>query len=149
MSQEPMGKKDREDRKRKAKMEKAERKKEREANRSKGADLDSMMAWIDEDGNITNTPPDPNKKKKEIDLEEIQLGAAKRDPVQTGTTEKTGTVTFFNEAKGYGFIVDSQSKQSIFVHANDLLEPIKDGNRVSFETEQAAKGPKAVKVKKI
>ena len=148
MGQETMGKKEREQRKRKNKKEKEERKKEREANNNKGKGLDDMMAYLDENGNIVDTPPDPKSKKKEISLDSIQLGAATREPEDPADLIRTGNVAFFNEAKGYGFISDAQSRQNIFVHASDLLEPIKDGNRVTFEIGNGPKGPVAKKVKK-
>lgn len=148
MGQETMGKKDREQKRKKNQKEKAERKKEREANNSKGKGLDSMMAYIDENGNITDTPPDPSRKK-EIELDQIQLGAAARLPEDPADLIRTGTVSFFNDAKGYGFITDSVTRQNIFVHANGLTEPIKDRDRVTFEIGSGPKGPVAQKVKKV
>jgi cold shock CspA family protein len=62
---------------------------------------------------------------------------------------RKGTVSFFNDSKGFGFIRDSETKESVFVHANNLLEEIKEGNLVSFEVEMGHKGPTAVKVKLI
>ncbi|MBW4891572.1 cold shock domain-containing protein [Mucilaginibacter sp. HMF5004] len=62
---------------------------------------------------------------------------------------RKGTVTFFNESKGFGFIQDSVSQESIFVHIKALEEPIGEGDKVSFETEPGLKGPSAIKVKKI
>jgi cold shock CspA family protein len=148
MGQDSMGKKEREEKRKKALKEKEERKKERAANSNKGKGLDDMMAYIDEYGNITDTPPDPTKKI-EIDLEQIQLGAAKREPDDPVDKIREGIVSFFNEAKGYGFINDLKTKQSVFVHVNGLTEPIKERDKVSFETEMGAKGPVAIKVKKI
>jgi len=60
---------------------------------------------------------------------------------------RKGTVSFFNDSKGYGFIRDSETKESVFVHANNLLEEIKEGNVVSFEIEMGPKGPAATQVK--
>ena len=58
-------------------------------------------------------------------------------------------MTFFNDSKGYGFIRDAETQESVFVHINNLTEPIKENNRVSFEVEMGPKGPNAVKVKLI
>jgi cold shock CspA family protein len=149
MGQETMGKKEREQKKKKNKKEKEERKKERDANSSKGKGMDDMMAYIDENGNLSDTPPDPNRKKREIDTEQIQLGAAKREPEDEVGAIRTGIVSFFNETKGYGFIVDSVNRQNVFVHVNNLTEAIKEGNKVTYEVERGAKGPVAVRVKKI
>lgn len=59
----------------------------------------------------------------------------------------TGTVKFFNEAKGFGFIVDSTSKEEIFVHATGLIDHIREGDVVNFNTERGNKGMNAIDVK--
>ncbi len=145
-SRETMGKKEKEKKKAKKKQDKEERKEDRKSNNSKGKSLDDMMAYIDEHGNITSKPPDPTRKI-EINLEDIQLGAAKIDESAQETIRK-GVVTFFNEAKGYGFINDLRSQESIFVHINQLTEPIKEKDKVVFEIERGPKGYNAVRVKK-
>jgi cold shock protein len=58
---------------------------------------------------------------------------------------KKGTVKFFNEAKGFGFI-KAEDGEEIFVHANGLNETIRDNDNVVFEVEQGRKGLQAVKV---
>ena len=61
---------------------------------------------------------------------------------------RTGTVTFFNASKGYGFIKDSQTQESIFVHANGLAGiTIGENDKVTFEVEMGPKGPNAVRVR--
>lgn len=142
---ETWSKKENEDRKKKKKKEKEQRKEERKANAKEGKTLDDMIMYVDEDGNFTSTPPDPLKKKV-IKGEDIQIGVAKQVNVKTDTSRK-GTVTFFNDSKGYGFIKDSDNGESIFVHVNGLTEPIKEGNKVTFEVEMGHKGPNAVRVK--
>jgi len=136
--------------KEKARLKKAKDKKEkaeeRKANAGKGKSLEDMMAYIDEYGNITSTPPDPSRKLK-VNAEDIQIGVAKQEDVPHDTV-RNGVVSFFNESKGYGFIKDLQTQESIFVHINALTEPLKENNMVTFETEQGAKGLTAVKVKK-
>ncbi|GAA0879787.1 cold shock domain-containing protein [Algoriphagus jejuensis] len=59
----------------------------------------------------------------------------------------TGTVKFFNEAKGFGFIVDNSSKEEIFVHVSGLIDKIREGDTVSYDTERGKKGMNAVNVK--
>jgi len=146
-SQETAGKKEKEKNKVKRKKEKEERKEERKANSSKGKGLDEMMAYLDENGNLTSTPPDP-KKRKEINLEDIQLGAAKQEPIDEADLIRNGRVTFYNDAKGFGFIRDQKSGESIFVHSNSLEVPIRENDKVIFEIEQGKRGPVAVRVKK-
>jgi len=60
-----------------------------------------------------------------------------------------GTVKFFNESKGFGFIVPDNGDPEIFVHVTGLVGPIKEKDRVSFEVENGKKGLNAVRVKKI
>ncbi len=58
-----------------------------------------------------------------------------------------GTVKFFNNAKGFGFITPDDGSKDVFVHASGLQEDIKDGDKVSYDVEQSPKGPNAVNVK--
>jgi CspA family cold shock protein len=58
----------------------------------------------------------------------------------------TGTIKFFNEAKGFGFIKPDNGAQDVFVHVSGLVNEVKEGDRVSYEVEQGKKGVNAVKV---
>ncbi len=142
---ETWSKKENEDRKKKRKKEKEQRKEERKASAKEGKSLDDMIMYVDEDGNFTSTPPDPTKKKV-IKEEDIRIGIARQTDTKADPVRK-GTVTFFNDSKGYGFIKDSDTQESIFVHVNGLTEPIKENNKVTFEVEMGHKGLNAVKVK--
>ena len=62
---------------------------------------------------------------------------------------KNGTVKFFNESKGYGFIVEDGSKKEYFVHVSGLKGEIKEGDAVEFELKEGKKGLNAVNVKMI
>lgn len=146
-SQETFSKKENE-KKRVAKRKlKEEKKEERKANSNSGKSLDDMMAYVDENGNLANTPPDP-KKKKVINVEDIQVSTLKEEDREPVEVVRTGIVAFFNDAKGYGFIKDIKTQESFFVHINSLTEPLKENNKVTFELEMGAKGPNAVRVKK-
>ena len=57
------------------------------------------------------------------------------------------TVKFFNESKGFGFIVDSASGEEIFVHVTGLIDNIREGDKVTYQTERGKKGMNAVDVK--
>lgn len=59
-----------------------------------------------------------------------------------------GTVKFFNKAKGYGFITDETTQQEVFVHVTGLIDRIRDGDTVTFETKRGTKGTTAVNVKR-
>lgn len=61
----------------------------------------------------------------------------------------TGKVKFFNESKGFGFIVPQDGGKDIFVHANGLLDDIREGDNVSYEVEEGRKGLNAVEVQVI
>lgn len=59
---------------------------------------------------------------------------------------KTGTVKFYNEAKGFGFITDEGGKD-IFVHATGLIDEIRENDSVTYDVTEGKKGPNAVNVK--
>lgn len=145
MRKESAGKKEKEKKKAKNKQDKEERKSERQANSNKGKPMEMMLAYVDENGNLSDTPPDMSRRK-EINLEDIQLSA----PINREVEEviRKGVITFFNEAKGYGFINDLDSQQSVFVHINQLSEPVKERDKVTFEIEHGPRGLSAVNVKK-
>jgi CspA family cold shock protein len=58
-----------------------------------------------------------------------------------------GTVKFFNEAKGFGFIVEEGSSQEVFVHTTGLVDKVRNGDTVTFETKRGKKGMTAVNVR--
>ena len=105
-----------------------------------------MIAYVDEYGNITSTPPDLSQRKKVI-AEDIEISIPKNRVSDTTDTIRTGIVTFFNDSKGYGFIKDMTTQESIFVHINGLIEAIKENNKVTFEVERGPKGLNAFNVK--
>lgn len=144
-SQESFNKKEVRNKKEKKRKDKEKKRLSKKDNEKKGG-LDDMIAYVDENGMLTSTPPDPTKKKKEIKAEDIELGVPSREKEDIDPN-RTGTVTFFNDAKGYGFIKDSETKESIFVHINNVQDEIKEGNLVNFEVEMGQKGPTAVRVK--
>lgn len=147
-SQETFNKKEKEKKKIQKRKDKEEKKEERQANAKKGQSLEDMMAYIDENGNISSTPPDP-RKKKIINTEDIRIGTPKQEDSGPQEVVRTGVITHFNESKGYGFIKDQQTQESVFVHINSLSGPVKENDKVTFEVEMGHKGPNAVSVKKI
>lgn len=144
-SHESFNKKNVRDKKEKKRKEK-EKKKLNKGDSRDGNNLDDMIAYVDEFGNITSTPPDPSQKTF-IDPESIQISVAKSEAPDYTDTIRKGIVTFFNDSKGYGFIVDTATKDSIFVHANGLIDNIKENNKVTFEIVPGPKGMNAVNVK--
>ena len=144
---ESWNKKEREKKKQKERKDKAEKMQDRKENAKKG-NFDDMIAYLDENGNLSSTPPDP-RKRVEVKLEDIQIGVPEYVPPTEEELTHTGKETFFNNEKGFGFIKDLQSQQSLFVHANNLTAPIKENDKVSFEIEMGQRGPMAVNVKII
>jgi len=143
---ETFNKKEKEKKRLKQRQEKQEKMEERKANGKKGKSLEEMMAYIDENGNISSTPPDPRNRKM-FNQEDIQIGVPKREDVIEPV--RTGTVSFFNDAKGFGFINDKETGERVFIHINNLTGPIKEGDKVNFEVEMGDRGPSAINVKKI
>ena len=64
-------------------------------------------------------------------------------------TMPEGTIKFFNESKGFGFITPSNGGKDVFVHSSDLMDNVREGDKVSFEIEDSPKGPSAVKVRRL
>ena len=145
---ETWNKKEREKKKQQDRKEKAEKKLERKGSAKEGKGFDDMLAYLDENGNLSSKPPDP-RKKINIKLEDIEIGVPKQEPRKPMDGPRTVIVSFFNDGKGYGFIRDQETQESIFVHVRGLLDPIKENNKVTFEVEKGHKGPNAVNVKVV
>jgi cold shock CspA family protein len=135
-------KKDREKRKRKRKKEKAERKERR---RQEGGSTEEFM-YVDADGNLTSTPPDPTKKRK-VKLEDIMISTPKKEESDENEFTRKGFVKFFNTDKGYGFIIEQDSQESYFVHIDNVNEEIRTSDKVEFEIGSGPKGPIALNVR--
>lgn len=145
-SQETFNKKEKEKKRKKKREEKLAKKAERKENSSKGGSLDDMIVYVDEFGNFTDTPPDPTKKA-EVEAEEIELGVPPKEE-EDFTGERQGKVDFFNDEKGYGFIIESGTGDKYFFHVSETTEDHYAGDKVIFELEMGQKGMNAVRVKK-
>ena len=132
--------------KREEKQKKKEaRKAEKEANGTTGI----QFAYVDFNGNLTDTPPDPEMREK-VEAESIELGIPKKeDREEEEPTNKEGKVSFFDHSKGFGFIIDSVNQEKYFVHVSGVLEEITENDKVTYELERGQKGMNAVRVKKI
>jgi cold shock CspA family protein len=130
----------------KKRQDKLQKKEERKANGG-DSDFDSMIAYVDENGNLSSTPPDPTKKRK-IDASTIEIGVARREDAPE-PTERTGRIDYFDDSKGFGFIKETGTQEKFFVHVRGLLQEVKEGDTVTFELERGLKGMNAVRVKKI
>ena len=146
-SQESFNKRENEKKRQKKKQDKLQKKEERKSSSEKSS-FDDMIAYVDQFGNITDTPPDPNTKEK-IKSEDIEIGVPRQAPPNPEDLIRRGKVSFFNSSKGYGFIRDKDNNDSIFVHVNGLEEEIQEGDNVTFETEKGPTGLNAIKVKRV
>ena len=146
-SQETYNKKEKEKKRLKKRQEK-EAKKLARKEEEKNSGLDSMMAYVDEFGNIRDTPPDPTKKKKEIDAEDIVIGVPTREAMPEPDPIRQGVVEFFNDEKGFGFIKENDTNEKYFVHVSSTTEELYENDKVEFELEMGMKGMNAVRVKK-
>ena len=144
-SQETFNKRDKEKKRLKKRLDKQQKLAERKAN-AQGGGSESMIAYVDEFGRLTDTPPDPANRKK-VDAGSIEIGVPKREVLEANAIRK-GRVEFFNHSKGFGFIKETDSQEKYFVHVNGLLEEVKEGDIVIFELERGFKGMSAVRVKK-
>ena len=146
-SQQSFNKREKEKQRAREKKEKQEKMEERKAAAKKGQSLEDMLAYIDENGNLSSTPPDPAKMRT-YNAEEIEIGVPQQTEPDPEELIRKGTINFFNSAKGFGFIKDSQTGESVFFHQNNLTEQVKEGDRLTYEVEMGDRGPMAVNIKK-
>ena len=144
--QETFNKREQEKLKAQKRKEKQEKKEARKANPKLSGD--DLYVYVDEYGHLTSTPPDPTKRI-EVDIESIEIGVSRRTESEEVPTERRGTVDFFNESKGFGFIKEVETGEKYFVHISGLIDKIIEGNLVTYDLEKGAKGMNAVNVKKI
>ena len=143
-SKETFNKRSKEQKRLKRRQDKLEKMEERKTGDKKAKSLDDMMAYVDENGNISDTPPDP-KNKRVYNQEDIQIGIP---PGNIRDNTRTGIINFFNEEKGFGFIIEDGTREKIFVHTSNLLEPVRINDKVKYETQFSDRGLVAIHVKK-
>jgi len=124
--------------------DKQHRKEERKVGGSKS--FDEMIAYVDENGMITNTPPDLDKKK-EMDLDQIAVSTPKREELEEIVLK--GQVEYFNSGKGYGFIKNLSGEDKYFFHISNAPVNISEGDMVTFDLRRGEKGMNAVKITHI
>ncbi|HVU55591.1 MAG TPA: cold shock domain-containing protein [Puia sp.] len=143
-SKESFNKREKEKQRQKEKNEKREKMEERRANQAKGKSLDDMLAYVDENGNITSTPPDPEKRKP-VNAEDMEIGVPKRE--ETEDPLKEGRIDYFDGSKGFGFIIQNDG-QKLFFHTSRTTYPVREGDIVNYTVERGPKGWNAVDVTK-
>lgn len=138
-------KRDRERKKQQARKEKEEKKRDRKENARDGNSLAEMMAYVDDNGNLTSIPQDPSKRR-EFNINDIEISSPKAENRDSFGQFVEGVVSYFNSEKGYGFIRQSITKESVFVHHNQLSSPVKINEKVRFLIAKGVKGPEAIEV---
>lgn len=134
------GKREREKLKQQKRLEKQKKKDERQ---SKGSDsFEDMIAYVDENGQLSSTPPDRPSAK--IDASQIEISVPKL--VAEEVEPENGIVDFYNSSKGFGFIKTSDNRNKYFFHISSAPENIKEGDKVSYELEKNARGINAVRI---
>ena len=140
------GKRENEKKKQARRVEKQNRKEERKSS-GKATSFEDMIAYVDENGVITSTPPELNPNKEEIKQEEILISTPKKENIEILTVLK-GRVDYFNESKGYGFIKDLGSGEKYFFHvSNNTLTDISETDIVTFELERGLRGMNAINIR--
>ncbi|MBO3116961.1 cold shock domain-containing protein [Winogradskyella sp. DF17] len=119
------------------------RKAEKEANGTSGIPL----AYVDYNGNLTDTPPDPTNKVK-VEAENIEVSIPKKeDSDEEFDPVRQGKVSFYDSSKGFGFIIDMETNEKHFTHVSNLEDDIAENDKVTFELAKGKRGMDAVKVK--
>ena len=118
--------------------------KRKEGRKSTKSSFDDMIAYVDEYGMITSTPPEENIKKQEINVEEIMISTPRKEDEEPVILR--GRIEFFNEARGFGFIKDLAGIEKYFFHVNNVVTDVREGNVVTFDLERGAKGMNAVNI---
>ena len=122
-----------------------EKLKKKESRKLSGtSSFDDMIAYVDEYGMITSTPPEENIKKQEINVEEIMISTPRKEDEEPVILR--GRIEFFNEARGFGFIKDLAGIEKYFFHVNNVVTDVREGNIVTFDLERGAKGMNAVNI---
>ena len=106
--------------------------------------FEEMLAYVDENGVLHTTPPEVGERE-EIDASQIEVSVPRRsEPEEIVPFE--GRVEYFDAAKGYGFIRNSDNGEKYFFHITQAPAAIAEGNRVTFELERGTRGMNAVRV---
>lgn len=132
------------EKKRLAKREEKLKKKESKKLSGSSNSFEDMIAYVDENGMITSTPPADDIRKEEINPDEIVIATPKKEEEEPVILR--GRVEFFNVAKGFGFIKDLAGVEKYFFHVNNAVSEIAENDIVTFDLERGLKGMNAVNV---
>ena len=142
-SQDTFNKKELEKKRQKKRKDKIEKQEQRKLDGPKPVEF----MYLDADGNLTSTPPDPIARRENIKLEDIVISTPKQEKSDLPNFVRKGILKYFNPDNRYGFITDYESRESIFVHIDSMVDEIKENDHVYFELGKGPKGPVANGVK--
>lgn len=149
-SQQTFSKSEKEKKKLKKREEKRKKMEARKAEKEASGSSGIPMAYVDHNGNLTDTPPNPEDKIK-VKAKNIVLGVPKKEEgdVEEIDPIRKGKVSFYDNSKGFGFIIDSEDNEKYFCHVSGLIDAIQENDKVEFELEKGQRGMNAVRVKVI
>ena len=127
----------------KKRQDKLIKKEDRKTNNNKGKSLEDMIAYVDINGNLTSVPP-------HLQNQEEDLLSRKENPNEVLDPAKlfNGIINSMNE-KGFGFITEEKTNDSIFFHQSQLRQEVKKYDKVTYKKEVSEKGFRAIDIKKV
>ena len=147
-SQQTFSKTEKEKKRLKKRLDKQKKMDARKADKEENGTGGIQFAYVDHNGNLTDTPPDPTMKVV-YELDDIQISVTKKEDLPQEDPVRNGKVSFFDTSKGFGFIIDAANNEKYFTHVSGLIDQIAENDKVSYELEKGMRGMNAVKVKKI
>lgn len=138
-----VGKREQEKKRLAKRAEKMKKKEERQAN--KATSFEDMIAYVDENGMLSSTPPEENTSKEEVNVEDIVISTPRREGPDEPTVLR-GKVDFFNKSRGFGFIKCQSNGERYFFHVHSAKTEVGEDDIVTFELERGIKGMDAVNV---
>ena len=147
-SQQTFSKSEKEKKRLKKRQDKQKKMDARKADKEENGTGGIQFAYVDHNGNLIDTPPDPTMKVV-YELDDIQISVTKKEDLPQEDHVRNGKVSFFDTSKGFGFIIDAANNEKYFTHVSGLIDQIAENDKVSYELEKGMRGMNAVKVKKI
>ncbi len=112
-SQQTFSKSEKEKKRLKKRLDKQKKMDARKADKDEHGPSGIQFAYVDHNGNLTDTPPDP-ELKVEYELEDIQISVSKKEDLPEEDPVRKGKVSFFDSSKGFGFIIDMENNEKYF-----------------------------------
>ena len=147
-SQQTFSKSEKEKKRLKKRQDKQKKMDARKADKEENGTGGIQFAYVDHNGNLIDTPPDPTMKVV-YELDDIQISVTKKEDLPQEDPVRNGKVSFFDTSKCFGFIIDAANNEKYFTHVSGLIDQIAENDKVSYELEKGMRGMNAVKVKKI